>query len=416
MNQYFKNMEEEWIAFLSETIATKPLSGEEKGCADIYMKALEEIGAEHYRDEAGNVIGVIRGTGEGPNIVSNGHMDVVPEGNLEAWEDLDPFQAVVKDGEIYGRGSADMLSGLSVQFFAFREIKKLVDKGAKLSGDLTFTAVVHEEPAESAGAICLYDKSFPKYNLKADLVYLGEPTNNNLKLGQRGKVELVIDVYGKVAHSSAPWRGISAVEKAQPVIQAILNNFYETSVTHEKLGFSAMTITDVVVSPGKMYSCVPDHCEITVDRRYVPPMTIESCIAQVQKFLDYLSEKDPDFKAEVHQRINHRVCYTGYETDVAKQHPAWIDDRDNPLIDLTFEVLRGLGQDPKEEYKLAGTDGSISCGVHKIPTIIYSPAEEAYCHKAKEHLNIEKALNAIEGYTALYCKIFGLDFEQFCDK
>ena len=53
MNQYFKNMEEEWIAFLSETIATKPLSGEAKGCADIYMKALEEIGAEHYRDEAG---------------------------------------------------------------------------------------------------------------------------------------------------------------------------------------------------------------------------------------------------------------------------------------------------------------------------------------------------------------------------
>ena len=415
MNQYFKNMEQEWVDFLSSTINSRPLSGEEKGCADIFMKALEDIGVEHYRDEAGNVIGVIRGTGEGPNIFCNGHMDVVPEGNLEAWGEFDPFHAQVKDGELYGRGTCDMLSGLAVQFFAFREIKKLVDKGAKLSGDLVFSGVVHEEPAESTGAICLFDKSIPKYDLKADLVYLSEPTNGNLLLGQRGKVELVIDVYGKVAHSSAPWQGISAVEKAQPVIQAILNNFYESPMTHEKLGFSAMTITDIVVTPGKMYSCVPDHCEITVDRRYVPPMTIEGTIAQVQKFLDYLSAKDPDFKAEVHQRINHRVCYTGYETDVAKQHPAWIDDRDNPFIDMSFEVLRGLGQDPKEDYMVAGTDGSITCGVHKIPTIIYAPGAAEQCHQPKEHINIEDGLNGIEGYTALFCKIFNLDFDQFCD-
>lgn len=415
MKTYFKNLEKEWVDLMSATINSRPLSGEEKGCADLYMKALEEIGAEHFRDEAGNVIGIIRGEGSGPNILLNGHMDVVPAGNMDAWGDIDPFHAEVRDGKLYGRGTSDMLSGLCCQFFAFREIKRLVDAGAKLPGNLIFSGVVFEEPAESMGAIYLFEHTLPEHDLHVDLVYLGEPTYGNLMIGQRGKVELVVDVYGKVAHSSAPWQGISAVEKAQPVIQAAFNNFYEPSMTHDKLGFSAMTITDIVVTPGKMYSCVPDHCEITIDRRYVPPMTIDGTIAQIQKFLDFLSEKDPDFKAEVHQRMNHRVCYTGYETDVAKQHPAWIDDPDCEYIARSFQALEAAGQTPEEGYFVGGTDGSIFTGVYGIPTISYSWQYPLLCHQPQEYAVIEDELKEIEGYTAMLCEMFGLDFSQFGD-
>ena len=157
MKQYFKTLEKEWVDFMSSIIATRPLSGEEKGCADIFMNALEEMGVEHFRDEAGNVIGIIRGEGTGPNVLFNGHMDVVPAGNMDAWGDLDPFKAEVRDGKLYGRGTSDMLSGLVSQLFAFREIKKMVDAGAKLPGDLIFSGVVFEEPAESMGAIYLFE-------------------------------------------------------------------------------------------------------------------------------------------------------------------------------------------------------------------------------------------------------------------
>ena len=413
MNKYFAKMTDEWIDFTSKTISFAALSGEEKKTADFYLAALEELGVECFRDGCGNVVGVLRGEGKGPNVMLNGHMDVVPAGNLESWAPYAPFKPVVEDGKLYGRGTADMLAGLSATFFAFREIKKAVDGGFKLSGDLIFSAVVMEETAESVGAIYMMEKTLPEHNLHPDLVYLAEPTNGGLGLGHRGKVELVIEVHGHVAHSSAPHEGINAVEKAQPIIAAAFNAFNEPPMTHEKLGSSSMTITDVVVTPGKMYSCVPDLCEITLDRRYVPPATIPDTIAQVQKCIDELAAKDPEFKAEVHQRINHRVCYTGYEADAPKQHPAWITDRNNEFVEKSFKALHAIGQNPPEWYWKGGTDGSIFCGQYGIPTIGYASAPVSQSHQPQEYIVVDDMMDCVEGYTAMLCEIYGIDFAQF---
>jgi len=413
MNKYFAGIEKEWVDFITKTVSFSPLSGEEKGVADFYLAALEELGVECFRDECGNIVGIIRGEGKGPNVLLNGHLDVVPEGDLSAWAPYKPFEATIDGRNLIGRGMSDMLSGLSATFFAFKEIKKSVDKGTKLSGDLIFSAVVQEEPAESLGAIYLFEKTFQEHNIHVDLVYLAEPTSGNLALGHRGKVELVIEVHGKVAHSSAPQEGINAVEKAQPIIKAAFESFNEAAMKHDLLGSSSMTITDVVVTPGKKYSCVPDLCEITLDRRYVPPATTADTVAQVQRCIDELAAKDPEFKAEVHPRYNHRVCYTGYETTVAKQHPAWTTDRNNEYVEKSFKALRALGQSPTEFYWPGGTDGSIFCGAYGIPTIGYASADIHQCHQPKEYVNIDDMLDCVEGYTSMLCEIYGIDFTQF---
>ncbi|MBQ9827934.1 MAG: M20/M25/M40 family metallo-hydrolase, partial [Lachnospiraceae bacterium] len=320
MTEYFNSLRDEWIKTMCAAIASKPLSGHEKGVADLLLKGLRDAGIEAYRDDAGNIIGVLRGTGDGPAVMTHGHMDVVPGGNTDAWNGRDPFVPVVENGRLYGRGASDMLMGTVSAFFTIREFKKLLDKGMNMNGTLIFAGVVNEEPAESMGTLHLLEKTLPELGLWPDLVILGEPCEGGIYLGSRGKVELVVDVYGKVAHSSAPWQGISAVGKAMPVMKAVINNMYKKSMTHHKLGFSAMCITDVEVSPGRMYSCVPDKCSITIDRRYVPPFTIQDTIDEIRGFLDYLASRDPDFKAEVHQRFNTRSCYTGLSADVAKQH------------------------------------------------------------------------------------------------
>ena len=149
MKDYYKNMEDSWVEFVSKNIRAQAYSGEEKATSEVFMQAMDELGIEHFRDECGNVVGVIRGEGDGPNVLLTGHMDVVPEGSIDAWSPYLPFEPKVEDGKLYGRGISDMLAGLTSEFFAFMEIKKLVDAGAKISGNLIFAAVVYEEPAES---------------------------------------------------------------------------------------------------------------------------------------------------------------------------------------------------------------------------------------------------------------------------
>ena len=412
MTEYFNTLRDEWIRMMCAAIEAKPLSGHEKGVADLLLKGLEDAGIECYRDEAGNVIGVLRGTGDGPVIMTNGHMDVVPEGNIDAWKGRDPFKGTVEDGRLYGRGSSDMLMGTVSAFFTIREFKKLLDRGMKMNGTLVFTGCVNEEPAESMGALHLLGTTLPKLGLTPDLVILGEPCEGGIYLGSRGKVELVVDVYGKVAHSSAPWQGISAVEKAMPVMEAIINNMYKKGRTHDKLGFSAMCITDVEVTPGRMYSCVPDKCSITIDRRYVPPTTIQDTIDEIREFLEFLAAKDPEFRAEVHQRMNTRTAYTGLTADVPKQHPAWMTDEDDPLVLECFAALKDLGYDLNPGYKVGGNDGSATRGIYGYPTISYSWGIISQCHQPGEYCIIDDEMKELEGLSAILCRLFGMDFEE----
>ena len=138
MKDYYKNMEDSWVEFVSKNIRAQAYSGEEKATSEVFMQAMDELGIEHFRDECGNVVGVIRGEGDGPNVLLTGHMDVVPEGSIDAWSPYLPFEPKVEDGKLYGRGISDMLAGLTSEFFAFMEIKKLVDAGVKISGNLIF--------------------------------------------------------------------------------------------------------------------------------------------------------------------------------------------------------------------------------------------------------------------------------------
>lgn len=72
--------------------------------------------------------------------------------------------------------------------------------------------------------------------------------------------------------------------------------------------------------------------------------------------------------------MNKRTCYTGYEAEAAKQHPAWVTGKDNEYVELTYRTLKELGQDVEKIYWQFGTDGSVICGKYNIPTIGYSGA------------------------------------------
>ncbi|MBM4431241.1 MAG: M20/M25/M40 family metallo-hydrolase, partial [Chloroflexi bacterium] len=266
------------IQFTQELIRTPALTNQEGDAAKLVLAKCQEIGLdEAWVDGSGNVIGVLRGGNTGPHILLNGHLDTVPPGIMENWKH-DPYGADIEKGVLFGRGVTDMLAGSSGALYALKIMKDLRDKkGVKLPGNIIFSDVMNEENATCFGAEYLMTKTLPEKGLKVDLCLLGEPTNGRLHLGHRGKVELVLITRGETAHSSTPWRGINAVQKMLPVLQDIFNRQPEElkKRTYPKLGFSSITVTNILARPGAL-SIVPDECEISIDRRYVPGETLQS--------------------------------------------------------------------------------------------------------------------------------------------
>ncbi len=407
------DFEYHYIEFLKSIIAIQSMTGNEKALA-VYIKnkLIENKVNECFIDGCGNLVAVIRGTGKGPDIMLNGHLDTVPAGNAEEWLPYDPFNAVVdKDKNLYGRGACDMKGGLAVLFFVMLHYQKLSEKGIKLPGDLIFSAVVHEEAAEMLGMEYLMEKTLPENNLRCDLVFLAEPTGGDLAIGQRGKIELVIKTKGRTAHSSVPKEGINALEKMIPVMNYIFNEMPSSMKSSPVFGDGTVTVTDCRVKPGSL-SVIPDECEISVDRRYLPDESIDSLIEEFKNLFSRIKKNDNEFDAEINPRYYNETSYTGYKKRVKKYHPPWIVEENNVFVTKSLEALGCVGQKPSLKYWKSGCDGSMSCGIHGIPAIGYSWGDEKWVHKSRERVNIDQMMMTFDGYLEIIKTIMEMKINQ----
>ncbi len=403
-----------YVEFMKKLISIKSLTCQEEELAKFLLKEFQDMGVdEAFIDGAGNMVAIVRGEGKGPNILLNGHMDAVPEGNLDNWAPYDPYKAEIVDGNLIGRGIDDLKGGLAAQIYAYKAIvERVVKKGKKLPGDLIFLAVVQEEPAEMFGMEYFFEHTMKEKNIKADLVYLAEPSSNDLAIGQRGKVELVVKTFGRCAHSSQPQEGVNALEHMVPILQDI---FSHTGIElHSDVnGRTPITVTNCIVKPGGTLSVIPDECEISIDRRYSADQTLEDLLDEFKAIFKRLSTSYPEFKATVEPRVYEETSWTGYTHKVKKFHPAWDTGVENEYVQKSFKALRALGQNPSPKYWKFGTDGGMTCALHGIPTIGYSGAEEKWAHQPKEQVNIDEMMKTYEGYIAMLAEIYGIDPANF---
>ena len=134
---------EPMVDFASRLVQARSDTGKEKEVSEIIKAELEKLGFDEVvRDEVGNIIGVIKGTGGGPNIMFNCHMDQVDPGDLTAWE-YEPFSGAVDNGYVHGRGASDTKGAIATQVYAGVLLKNM---GIRPAGVLIFTFVVEEEP------------------------------------------------------------------------------------------------------------------------------------------------------------------------------------------------------------------------------------------------------------------------------
>lgn len=395
-------MDKDVISFAQKLIQTPSISGTEKALADLCMDKMKELGYDEvFRDGAGNIVGIIKGTGEGPNIMYNSHMDHVDPGDPKNWQ-YDPYGAVIDGGYIHGRAASDVKGGMASQIYAGAVIKKL----GKLKGDFIYTGVVQEEPAESFGMKYLCDVTFKEKNIKFDVMISSEATSMNVYLGHRGRVEVELTTYGRTSHGSAPWRGVNAIYKMVPVMEGI-QKIAETLPPHDFLGKATLATTIINCSPGRL-SIIPDQCTISLDRRLVPGETVDDVMRPILALIDDLKKKDPEFKADVKVRKVTETSYTGYSEDAEKLMDAWIVDKEHAFVKNTFEALNAIGQNPGIGKWDFATDASYVTGKLGIPSIGYSPMEEQYAHTPVDRVKVDNIVKAVAGNAAIAFAISGM--------
>ncbi|GAA2610700.1 ArgE/DapE family deacylase [Actinomadura fulvescens] len=168
-------------------------------------------GMEAPRSQAMGLVGRLPGAGGGRSLMFNGHVDVVPPGELSGWSG-DPFSGHVRDGLLYGRGACDMKGGLVAALFAVRALRRLP---AALRGDLLVACVAGEEDG-GLGSYALLRRGW-----RADACVIPEPTGLDLVPANAGALTFRLRVPGRPAHAAYRDTGVSAVEKFWPVFAAL---------------------------------------------------------------------------------------------------------------------------------------------------------------------------------------------------
>ena len=158
---------------------------------------------------------------------------------------------------------------------------------------------------------------------------IGESSELNLKRGQRGRAEVVVETFGKPAHSANPRAGINAVYKMARLIAEIGKL---AAPVHDVLGEGILELTDIKSSPYPGASVVPDYCRATYDRRLLVGETKESVLAPLLALIDKMKRDDTDFRASVHFASGAERCYTGEEISGERFFPGWVFDTDDEFV------------------------------------------------------------------------------------
>ena len=231
-----------------------------------------------------NVVGTLRGSGDGKSLMLNAHTDTVGVTGMK-----DPFSGTVKDGKLYGRGAYDMKGSIAA---ILSVAKKLTDLNQNLNGDLVFSFVADEE-YESLGAIQLAK------NYKVDAAIVAEPTDLNICLAHRGFGVFKIVTEGKTAHGGNHRQGVDANTKMGLLLTEL--NSYSNKLpdqnNHPLCGEASMHVP--LIEGGNSLFIYSNRCTVYVERRTTPGETKELILAELKEVIDKLKEKDPNFKASI---------------------------------------------------------------------------------------------------------------------
>jgi putative selenium metabolism hydrolase len=375
------------IAFARDLIRIPSLPGEEGELAARVLRELESLGFdEAWTDEAGNVLGRVRGTGDGPAVMLSCHLDAVDVGDPDAWPHA-PFAADLADGFLHGRGAMDIKGPLALQTYAAARFLN-----ARLPGDVIIAHTVLEE----RGGLGM-DALLRLGEVRPQAVIIGEATAGDIAIGHRGRAEIVVEVLGIAGHASAPERACNPLAVLPALLPAI-ERFAGMLADDTVLGGSTLAPTMVETLP-RSRNVIPDRVRVILDWRVLPGLDADDAVSTLDRFLRDTVRLPPGYGLDVRFAVEAQRTYTGLAEQRRLFTPGFLLDANHPVALAAADAVdRATGRKPAIRPWTFATDGGHTCGIHHIPTVGYAPGEERYAHTNQERLSLEDARTAYEAY------------------
>jgi succinyl-diaminopimelate desuccinylase len=324
------------------------------------------------------------GEASGPSLLLEGHTDVVTEGNAAEWR-YAPFGADLVDGRIYGRGSADMKSGLAAAMIAAAAIKR---SGARLGGRLVVGALVDEE-GDMIGAKHLCTTALGR-TLTAAIIC--EPEQNELCLEQRGVVWARVTARGRMAHGAMPEAGVNPISalgallREAPALERRLRRLCRRS-PHLRPPTVTPTVVQSPVQGVPQSNVIPSLAQATLDVRLTPGPDGDAVAKEIDIACQRAMEAVPGATVEW-QAVNGFRLATRVE-------------RGEPLVRAMVRGVRqATGQAPRFGGVPGSTDGTILRMTLGIPIVTCGPGNRLIPHQVDEYVEVRELVDAAKIYVA----------------
>ncbi len=387
-----QNYEKNMTQFLRDLVRIPGESAGEEGHINRIAQEMKALGFDKVEiDPMGNILGYM-GTGK-TLIAYDAHIDTVGIGNIDNWT-FDPYQGFESDTEIGGRGTSDQLGGIVSSVYGAKIMKDLGLLSDKYT--VLVTGTVQEEDCDG---LC-WQYIVNEDHIKPEFVVITEPTDGNIYRGQRGRMEIRVDVQGISCHGSAPERGKNAIFEMGEILEEV-RALNDTLHVDPFLGKGTLTVSEIFfTSPSRC--AVADSCAISIDRRLTDGETYQLALDQIAA-LPCVKKYDAKVSMYKYDRPSYKDLV--YPTDC--YFPTWVIPADHPATVAMVESYKGMFGTPLVDKWTFSTNGVSIMGRYGIPCIGFGPGKEAQAHAPNEKTwkaDLVKCAAVYAALPTLYCK------------
>jgi acetylornithine deacetylase len=332
----------------------------------------------------------------GRSLILNGHIDVVPIGAEELWS-RPPFDPVVRDGRLYGRGSGDMKAGIAAYVTAFRALKSI---GLQPAAAVFMQSVVEEECTGNGALACLHR------GYKADAAIIPEPFGHSILQAQVGVMWLSVEVFGKPAHVLNAAQGINAIEAAFTLwrgLQSLEAQWNQAANRHPAFAHLEHPVRFNLgkINGGEWASSVPTRCIMDLRCGFYPGIPAAQARAAIEACLAQTIRRDPALTG-----ITHRVRYAGFQAE------GFVLDGTEPLLAALAAAHSHVMNKDAEWFASSATTDARSFNLYgAIPATCYGP-EAQNIHGIDESVSIESTLRVAQVLALFMARWCGVEKAQ----